>query len=163
MTVRSSFSVNYPIDRTVIAAQDVLDQLGWSILEMSTSRMVVVLPGLTPVQLVNFPKMSIELREEAGVTDLAITVTVVGGTLGSRNKIVGSIGRFTNSLSLRIQTDSVAINPTVALGDGQGPIGAQAPAGPSRVQQLKDLKELLDSGVLNQDEFNAEKARILDS
>ena len=38
---------------------------------------------------------------------------------------------------------------------------AAAPAPTDRVAQLTQLKELLDSGVLSQQEFEAEKARIL--
>lgn len=161
MTVRSTFSVEYPLDRTVIAAQDVLDQLGWSILEMSSSRMVALTPGTAKTQMFNFPKMTVEFRQSGQRTDLAITVTMKGGTLGGRKAITGYIGRFTNSLSLRIQTDSVAINPTVAVGEGQGSPQAMPQAEQSRAQQLKDLKDLLDAGVLTQDEFDAEKARVL--
>lgn len=150
------------MDRTVIAAQDVLNQLQWGILEMSTSRMVVTMPGLTPVQMMNFPKMTVDFKGDAGKTDLSITVTVAGGTLGGRKKITGLIGMFTNALSLRVQTDSVAINPTVAIGEGQGVYSQQSPSGTrDRVGQLKDLKELLDSGVLTEEEFAVEKARIL--
>jgi hypothetical protein len=43
--------------------------------------------------------------------------------------------------------------------------GAAAPAagGESRVQKLKDLAELKQQGVLTEEEFAAEKARILGS
>ncbi|MFL5865896.1 MAG: SHOCT domain-containing protein [Thermoleophilaceae bacterium] len=40
------------------------------------------------------------------------------------------------------------------------PAPAAAPA-PDRVQQLKDLADLKQQGVLNEQEFAAEKARIL--
>ena len=42
------------------------------------------------------------------------------------------------------------------------PAPAAAPA-PDRVQQLKDLADLKQQGVLNEQEFAAEKARILGS
>jgi hypothetical protein len=38
---------------------------------------------------------------------------------------------------------------------------APAPAGEDRVQQLKDLADLKAQGVLTEEEFAAEKARIL--
>jgi hypothetical protein len=38
---------------------------------------------------------------------------------------------------------------------------APAPEGPSRIDQLKELGELKAQGVLNDAEFEAEKARIL--
>src|SRR4051794_8581582 len=41
------------------------------------------------------------------------------------------------------------------------PAPAAAPAGDDRVEQLVKLKGLLDAGVLSEDEFAAEKARIL--
>ena len=36
-----------------------------------------------------------------------------------------------------------------------------APAGKSAVEQLTDLKKLLDAGVLTQEEFDVEKAKVL--
>ena len=43
------------------------------------------------------------------------------------------------------------------------PAASQAPANPGaqRVEALSKLKELLDAGALSQDEFDAEKQRIL--
>jgi hypothetical protein len=41
------------------------------------------------------------------------------------------------------------------------PAAAPAPSGESRVDQLKDLADLKAQGVLNDAEFEAEKARIL--
>eukprot|EP00052_Salpingoeca_macrocollata_P026620 m.248011 g.248011 ORF g.248011 m.248011 type:complete len:297 (+) comp22607_c5_seq3:1027-1917(+) len=38
---------------------------------------------------------------------------------------------------------------------------AAAPAAKSKAEQLKELKELLDSGVLSQSEFDKEKAKVL--
>lgn len=159
--IHSTFSVDYPVDRTVIAAQDVFDQLGWSILELSSTRMVALTPGVTKLQIAKFPKMTVEFRESGSQTDLSISVSVGAGMQGSKKAILGYIGRFTNSLSLRIQTDSTSINPTVAVGQGQTDGIQESRVATNRVQQLKDLKELLDSGALTQSEFDAEKARVL--
>ena len=41
------------------------------------------------------------------------------------------------------------------------PAAAPAPSGESRIDQLKELGELKAQGVLNDEEFEAEKARIL--
>ena len=41
------------------------------------------------------------------------------------------------------------------------PAAAPAPAAESRIDQLKELAELKSQGVLNDAEFEAEKARIL--
>jgi len=45
----------------------------------------------------------------------------------------------------------------------QAPVAQAAPAGPDRLTKLKELGELKASGVLNDAEFEAEKARILAS
>lgn len=75
-----------------------------------------------------------------------------------KKKATGFIGQFVNSLSLRVQTNSVAINPTVQVGEGQ----TGSTSGLSdRYGQLRQAKELLEQGVLTQQEFDAEKARIL--
>jgi hypothetical protein len=41
------------------------------------------------------------------------------------------------------------------------PAPAPAPAGPDMVQQLQDLAALKDQGILTDEEFAAQKARIL--
>jgi len=43
------------------------------------------------------------------------------------------------------------------------PQPAAAPAGPDPVQQLKELGELRDKGVLTEEEFAAQKAKLLGS
>jgi len=43
------------------------------------------------------------------------------------------------------------------------PAPAPAAAGPSRVDQLREIAALKDQGVLTEEEFAAEKARILGS
>jgi len=45
---------------------------------------------------------------------------------------------------------------------GQAPAAAAAPA-PDPVQQLKELGELRDKGVLTEEEFAAQKAKLLGS
>jgi hypothetical protein len=46
-------------------------------------------------------------------------------------------------------------------GYAEPPPPAPAPAGPDRVEQLKELAALRDQGVLTEEEFAAEKAKIL--
>jgi hypothetical protein len=41
------------------------------------------------------------------------------------------------------------------------PTSAPAAQGPSAAEQLTDLKKLLDAGVLTQEEFDVEKAKVL--
>ena len=163
--VSTSFTVPCPIDRAVLAIQDTIDQFGWPVLEVSTSLIVAQAPGQTWIQMTNFPQVSSKLVEEGDQTKIDVSVTNVGPMLGVKKHLTGIMGKFTNSVSLRVQTESIAINPTVALGQGQPTdSSSQVPAaGQTRAQQLKDLKELLDAGVLSDEEFAAEKARVLNS
>ena len=162
--ISTSFTVPCSIDRAVLAIQDTIDQFGWPVLEVSTSLVVAQGPG-NSMQMANFPIVSAKLVEEGDQTKIDVSVTVVGPIFGQKKHLTGIMGRFTNSVSLRVQTESIAINPTVALGQGQGTdSSSQVPAvGPTRAQQLKDLKELLDAGVLSDEEFAAEKARVLNN
>lgn len=163
MTVRSEFFVAYPIDRVVLAVQDVFEQFEWPVLELTGTRIVVRTPKFSVIQVANLPKMTVDLRESGQGTDIAVTVAPALG--GGKIHATEWIGRFTNSLSLRIQTQSLSINPTVAIGQGQGEgLDSTGPqTSRTRVQELKDLKDLLDSGALTRDEFEAEKARVLRS
>jgi membrane protease subunit (stomatin/prohibitin family) len=43
----------------------------------------------------------------------------------------------------------------------QSPVNVPAPSPSDRIEALSKAKELMDSGVLSQQEFEAEKARIL--
>jgi phosphoglycolate phosphatase-like HAD superfamily hydrolase len=43
----------------------------------------------------------------------------------------------------------------------QAPAAAPAPAAPSTLDQLKELGELKDQGVLTEEEFAAQKAKLL--
>lgn len=163
MTIQQTITYEYPIDLTVIAVQDVLSSLGWDIIELTSSRIVVTMPGVNKLQVANFPKMVVLLEGDSQTTNMSISVNVAGwGTWSAKKPLTGMLGRFTNALSLRVQTNSVAINPTVAIGEGQGGLSQQPLSGTrDRASQLKDLKELLDSGILTEDEFATEKARIL--
>ena len=48
-----------------------------------------------------------------------------------------------------------------AAAPAQAPPPAAPAAGPSMIEQLKELGELRDSGVLTEDEFAAQKAKLL--
>ena len=161
--VSTSFTVPCSIDRAVLAVQDTIDQFGWPVLEMSTSLIVAQNPIGFSIQ--GQPKVSVKLVEEGDQTKIDVSVSIIGPLLDSKKYLTGVMGKFTNSVSLRVQTESIAINPTVVLGQGQPTdSSSQVPAaGQTRAQQLKDLKELLDAGVLTDEEFAAEKARVLNN
>jgi Superinfection immunity protein/Short C-terminal domain len=68
-----------------------------------------------------------------------------------------------NSMPAEKTTTSVTMKPDPSAqqahyGPGSGQPGS---AQQDRINQLRQLKELLDNGVLTQDEFNQQKAKIL--
>ena len=157
-TVSTEFAVPCTRDRAILAIQDTIDRLGWKVLEVSASRMVVTCPGVNGMQYANFPKLTANLRESGDSTRLAVSVSMVGPLLGNKKNLAGLMGQFVNSVSLRVQTNSIAINPTVAVGEGQG---GDSPSSNDRLSQLERLMGLLGSGVLTDEEFQKEKQRIL--
>ena len=157
-TVSTELTLPYSSDRTVLAVQDTIDRFQWRVLEMSTTRIVIDLGALNAMHTYNFPKMTVLFKELDGQTRLSISVSLKGDLGTSKKSLTGQMGQFVNSVSLRVQTNSIAINPTVAIGEGQG--DSQSP-GTDRVTQLMQLKTLLDGGALTQDEFEQEKRRIL--
>jgi hypothetical protein len=145
-----------PPDQVVIAAQDIIDQQGWKVASISSTELVFH-------EHFDFgkgaaPKIVATLTQ----VDVGTSVHLVGSIFGygplMKKAVAGFMGQFTNSLSLRVQTNSVAINPTVQVGEGQ--TGGSA-ASNDRYDQLRKAKELLELGVLTQQEFETEKARIL--
>jgi len=103
----------------------------------------------------------VNLKEVDGdSTTLAISVSASGPLIGNKQGFTGLMGQFVNSVSLRVQTKSIAINPTVAIGEGQG---TSSPVGNDRISQLGKLKGLVESGILTDEEFKREKQRILDA
>ena len=164
MTVSSTFVLPCRSDRAILAIQDTVSQLGWNVLEISMTRVVVETPGVTKLQLANFPRLTAELREVGETTQVRVSVGMTAwGSFGAKKPLSGFMGRFVNDVSLRVQTQSLAINPTVAVGEGQGE--APQPASPAqphdRVTRLVALKDLRDGGALTEDEFQIEKARVL--
>ena len=162
-TMSTSMTVPCTADRAVLAVQDVLNQVGWPVLEVTSEQIVAQGPGQNALHLYNFPRVTVTISDRGSETDIGVTVSHVGPMLSLKKHFAGIMGRFTNALSLRVQTESIAINPTVALGQGQGQDSGAVLGGQSRAQQLRELKELLDLGVLTPEEFEKEKARVLES
>ena len=61
------------------------------------------------------------------------------------------------------EAEAQAAQEQAAAAPVAAPAPVQAPAGPAPVDyaQLTKLKELLDAGILTQQEFDAEKAKVL--
>ena len=76
--------------------------------------------------------------------------------------VAGTATAVSNRVSRR-QSERWASQDQAPYPQEQAPPPAAAPAasGPSRIDQLKELGELKAQGVLNDAEFEAEKARIL--
>jgi hypothetical protein len=160
-TVSTKFTAPCTQDRAILAVQDLANSLQWPILELATSRVVLTGPKLQPMQMLDFPKITILLREVKQETHVSVTVSTAMPSLdfgGIKKKLTGIMGQVVNGLSVRIQTKSIAINPTVAMGEGQGEASASST---SRLDQLERLQKLLESGVLTSEEFDTEKQKIL--
>lgn len=166
MVVDTIFTVPYPLDRTVIAVQDTVDRLGWRVLTIASQEITVTCPPVSAMSS-GGPKLKVLMQESADETRLRISVSHAMAFGPVWKKILtGYMGQFVNSISLRVQTNSIAINPTVSVGEGQGASeegrGSQSQdAASDRISQLERLKALLDAGVLDQSEFEAEKRRVL--
>lgn len=163
MVISESMTLPCTPDRVVLAVQDLIDQSDWRVLELTSARIVVRIPIAPHKPLTSHFTVTIKIApaNDAGETQVDVSVKTATGAAWKKD-VLGIMGKVTNSLSLRVQAESISINPTVAMGNGQGTQSQQPLAGNrDRVSQLKDLKELLDSGVLSEGEFAAEKARIL--
>jgi len=74
--------------------------------------------------------------------------------------VAGTATAVSNRVSRR-QSERWAGQDQAPYPQEQAPPPAAAPAAASRIDQLKELGELKAQGVLNDAEFEAEKARIL--
>jgi Short C-terminal domain len=76
--------------------------------------------------------------------------------------VAGTATAVSNRVSRRQGERWAAQDPRQGYAEPPPPAPAAAEAGGAdRVQQLKDLAALKEQGVLNEEEFAAEKARIL--
>jgi len=164
-TVSTEFTAPCTQDRAILAVQDLANSLQWPILELTSSRVVITGPKLQPLQIYDLPQISILLKEVSLETLVKITISTKMPSMdfgGVKRKLTGIMGQIVNGLSVRVQTRSIAINPTVSLGDGQGESESEVPApGIDRLAQLERLQRLFESGVLTREEFDIEKHRIL--
>lgn len=81
-----------------------------------------------------------------------------------RAAMVGGAGYMAGKA--RAGTADAAAAPAAAPAPTPAPAQAPAPAAMSeadRIQALKNLKDLLDTGVLTQAEFDAQKQKLLNS
>lgn len=155
--VSTTLTLPVPPDQVVIAAQDIIDQRGWRVASISSSELVFQERDYDFMKGAS-PKIVATLTQVDDGTSVQVVCNIAGFGPLMKKIVTGFMGQFVNSLSLRAQTNSVAINPTVQVGEGQ--TGGSV-ASNDRYDQLRKAKELLDLGVLTQQEFESEKARIL--
>jgi hypothetical protein len=157
--VSTKLSLPIPTDQIMVAIQDIIDQRGWRVHSITSSEIVIqerdydALKGAAP-------KIVASMFEKDGNTEIQIVCSIFGAGPFVKKIATGFMGQFVNSLSLRAQTSSVSINPTVQVGEGQTGGSNQII---DRFELLRKAKELLDMGVLTDQEFQDEKRKILAS
>ena len=157
--VNTRFVVPCLIDRAVLAIQDVTDRFGWKLIELSHTRIVALYPPRSSFQIYNLPQVILILTEVDSGTEVDVSVSAVGPIwVHGKKRFVGIMGQVVNSISLRVQTQSISINPTVAIGEGQG---STYFGEVTRVDLLERLQSLLNDGVLTEEEFAIEKRKVL--
>lgn len=157
-TVTTKLDVPCPIDKAVLAVQDAIDSFGWKLIELSQTR-IVALHSRNTYQMYNLPQITLILTEVESHTEIDISVSAVGPFfIHGKKRFVGIMGQVVNSISLRLQTNSISINPTVAIGEGQW---ASSFGEETRVDLLERLQSLRNDGVLTEEEFEIEKRKVL--
>ena len=156
-TISTSFTIPVTRDLAILSAQDVVDQRGWRVLSVSSTELVVQERDYDMMKSAS-PKLVATFREKNGSTEVSVVTSIFGYGPLVKKVATGFMGTFVNSMSLRTQTSSIAINPTVQVGEGQG---GQSVASVDRIELLKKAKDLLDAGILSEEEFQAEKLRLL--
>lgn len=154
-TVSTQFTLPITSDLAILAAQDIADQRGWFVLSVSATEIVVRQKGGFNHYALTLAASFVEVD---GQTRVGVNCRTIGFGPHMKGMVSGMMGQFVNSMSLRTQTSSLSINPTVQVGEGQGSPAAEPY---DRYEQIKKAKELLDSGILTQEEFEAEKKRLL--
>ena len=90
----------------------------------------------------------------------AATTAVVAGTAGAVRHHQET--KYANQAAEQQAADQSAYEQGVAAGQAAAPAAAPAPSGGTiDMEQLKQLGELHDSGVLSDEEFAAAKAKVL--
>jgi hypothetical protein len=156
-TISTSFTIPVTRDLAILSAQDVVDQRGWRVLSVSSTELVVQERDYDMMKGAS-PKLVATFREKNGSTEVSVVTSIFGYGPLVKKVATGFMGTFVNSMSLRTQTSSIAINPTVQVGEGQG---GQSVASVDRIELLKKAKDLLDAGILSEEEFQSEKIRLL--
>ena len=100
--------------------------------------------------------------KEPGLSNGYIHFTMLGAIDRQRGGVFDA-GKDENSVvfTRRHLAEFLAIKAHVEARMVRGPMGSSAPAATTRLEQLKQLGELRDSGVLTAEEFELEKQKLL--
>jgi putative oligomerization/nucleic acid binding protein len=79
---------------------------------------------------------------------------MVGGT-------AYAVGKSRQASQMREEDEQARIDELEARQSVDTPVAQSAPTGDEAIEQLKQLAELKDSGVLTQAEFDAQKQKLL--
>lgn len=117
------------------------------------------LPGEKRVPIANITAVTIK---EPGLSNGYIHFTILGGIDRQRGGVFDA-AKDENSVMFtrRHLAEFVAIKAHVEARMVRGAMGPSAPPTTTRLEQLKQLGELRDSGVLTAEEFELEKQKLL--
>jgi hypothetical protein len=154
--VKTDFTIPCTKDKAVLIVQDVVDGLKWKVLEIGMDQIVFQHPPFNFMHSSNFAKITVSMKEKGTETSLSVVVSLIGP--GGKKNLTGIMGQVVNSVSIRAQTSSIAINPTVSIGEGQNETSSNFN---DRIDQLERLQKLFENGILTSEELEIEKRRIL--
>lgn len=106
------------------------------------------------------------MRRRVGRPGLVGTVARTAVIAGTASAVGGTVNRKMNAKDQAAAQQQAAEQQAAAQQAAAQQAAAQAPAAPSqddKIEKLKQLGELKNAGILTDEEFAAEKAKILNS
>ena len=91
---------------------------------------------------------------------IARTVARTAVVAGTATVVAGGVRRHQDQ-KYAAQAQAAEPQPEVVYADAPAPAPAAGGMSPDAIQQLKDLAALKEQGILTEDEFAAQKAKIL--
>ena len=91
---------------------------------------------------------------------IARTVARTAVVAGTATVVAGGVRRHQEN-KYAAQAQAAEPQPEVVYADAPAPAPAAGGMSPDAIQQLKDLAALKEQGILTEDEFAAQKAKIL--
>ena len=130
---------------TLLNIQEAIKEFGWAVMELNASSVTVKAPPPPTgfwMQYQYSTKIMLNLSDAKNGTQVSITATTIGWTGIAKKVIEGLVGQLVNAISIGSQKMTASTPSSVA-------------------DELTKLSELLNSGVLTQEEFDSAKKRVL--